>query len=241
MDRDPKGKGMKHSPAHVVLCSALLFTGLAQAQSAPPVHDVLNLQASATVEVVKDVLSVAFSTTREASDAASVQSALKQALDAALVETRRIARPGQVDVQAGPFSVHPRYDNKGRLVGWTGSTEMVVEGRDMVAIAQLTGRVQTMQIARVGYTLSREARDKVEADVTAQAIARYRAKAAEMSKQFGYAGYTIREVQVATNEPPPYAPMAMRTKAMSAQEDALPVEPGKGSVTATVSGSVQMK
>lgn len=231
---------MTHLSSNVVLCSALLFTSAALAQTVPPPQAVLNLQASASVEVVKDVLSVAFSTTREANDAASVQSALKQALDAALAEARKVAKPGQVDVQAGGFSVHPRYDNKGRLTGWSGSAEMMVEGRDMTTVAQLTGRVSTMQIARVGYTLSREAREKVEADVAAQAIARYRAKAAEMSRQFGYGGYTIREVQVSSNEPPPYAPMAMRAKAMSAQEDALPVEPGKGSVTATVSGSVQM-
>jgi predicted secreted protein len=232
---------MKHSPSHVVLCSALLFTSAALAQAIPAPQAVLNLQASATVEVVKDVLGVVFSTTREAPEAATVQSALKQALDAALVEARKVAKPGQVDVQAGGFSAHPRYDNKGRLTGWSGSAEMMVEGRDMATVAQLTGRVSTMQIARVGYTLSREAREKVEADVAAQAISRYRVKAAEMSRQFGYGGYTIREVNVSSNEPPPYAPMAMRAKAMSAQEDALPVEPGKGSVTAMVSGSVQMK
>ena len=232
---------MTHSTAHVVLCSAFLFTSAAVAQTSPPPQGVLNLQASASVEVVKDVLGVAFSTTREAPDAAAVQSALKQALDAALAEARKVAKPGLVDVQAGGFSVHPRYDNKGRLIGWSGSAELMVEGRDMAAVAQLTGRISTMQIARVGYSLSREVREKVEADVAAQAIARYRAKAGEMSRQFGYGGYTIREVNVSSNEPPPYAPMAMRSKAMSAQEDAaLPVEPGKGSVTATVSGSVQM-
>jgi predicted secreted protein len=231
---------MKHSPSYVVLCSALLFTSGAPAQPVPAPQAVLNLQASATVEVVNDVLGVAFSTAREGPDAAGVQLALKQALDAALAEVRKVTKPGQVDVHAGGFSVHPRYDNKGRLSGWRGSTEMMVEGRDMAAVAQLTGRIATMQIARVGYSLSREVREKVEADIAAQAIARYRAKAAEMSRQFGYSGYTIREVQVAGNEPPPYAPMAMRAKAMSAQEDALPVEPGRGSVTATVSGSVQM-
>lgn len=231
---------MTHSSAHVVLCCALLFTAAARAQVVAAAHDVLNLQASATVEVPKDVLSVAFSTTREAPDAATVQTALKQALDTALAEARKIARAEQVELRAGGFSVYPRYDNKGQLRGWSGSTELVVEGRDMTAIAQLTGRVSTMQIARVGYTLSREAREKVEADVAAQAIARYRARAAEMTRQFGYSGFTIREVHVSTNEPPPYVPMAMRAKAMSAQEDALAVEPGRGSVTATVNGSVQM-
>jgi predicted secreted protein len=98
-----------------------------------------------------------------------------------------------------------------------------------------------MTIARVGYTLSKEAREKVEADVTAQAIARWRAKAGLMSQQFGYTGYTVREVNVAANEPGGPQPMVMmaRGKAMAADES-LPTEAGKGEVSVTFSGSAQM-
>jgi predicted secreted protein len=234
---------MTHPSAILVLCSSLAVATSAFAQAMPATpQSVLSLQASATMEVANDRLGVTFSTTREATDAAAVQAGLKQALDAALAEARKLARPGQVDVRAGNFSVHPRYGNRGQVNGWLGSTELVVEGQDLAAIAQLTGRITTLTIARVGYGLSREAREKVEADVAAQAIARYRAKAGEMAKQFGYAGYTIREVNVSTNEPPPAMPMMMRAQAMKSTEDAaLPVEPGRGVVTATVSGSVQMK
>lgn len=234
---------MKHSRATLVLCCAFAVTTVAaRAETSAPPQGVLNLSASATLEVPKDLLSITFATTREGPDAASVQGALKQALDAALAEARKVAKPGQVDVRAGNFSVHPRYNNKGAIAGWAGSTELTVEGRDMTTIAQLAGRIQSLAIARVGYGLSREAREKVEADVSAQAIARYRAKATELSKHFGYGGYTIREVSVATDDPGPIVPMAARARiAGAAQEEALPVEPGKGSVTATVNGSVQMK
>ncbi len=74
-------------------------------------------------------------------------------------------------------------------------------------------------------------------------IARFRAQAANYAKQFGYAGYEIREVNVGTSNPTPYPPRPMmmaRAEAAPAAEP-LPVEAGKGSVTANVSGSVQMK
>jgi predicted secreted protein len=214
----------------------------AEIASAFAPQGVVSLSSSASIEVTKDLLSIAFSTTREGSDAASVQSQLKQALDAALAEAKKAARPGQLEVQTGNFSLAPRYTNKGVVNGWQGSTELIVEGRDMQAIGQLSGRITTLTINRVGYGLSRELREKSEGEVTAQAIARYRAKAADCAKQFGYAGYAIREVNVTSNEQPPMPrPMLMQARAMSApSEEALSVEPGKGTVTVSVNGTVQM-
>jgi len=233
------------------LLSALAAAGAALAFAAaqparadtPPPQGVLSLTTSATVEVTKDVLAVTFSTTKDGADANAVQAQLKQALDAALAEAKKAARPGQVDVQTGAFSLFPRYTSKGGITGWQGTAEVIVDGRDMAAIGQLSGRITTMTVARVAYRLSREASQKVEADVVAEAIARYRARAGEYAKQFGYGGYSIREVNVTTTEPP-QGPMPMaraQTAAMSAPGDALSVEPGKAQVNASVSGTVQMK
>lgn len=235
----PSFHGLPSRPLAIV-CVALL-TAAARAETPPP-QGVVSLAASASVEVTRDLLSVALSATREGSDASSVQSQLKQALDAALNEAKKAARPGQVDVQTGNFSLYPRYSNKGVLNGWQGSTELVIEGRDMAAIGQLTGRISTMTIARVSYNLSHELREKAEVDVASQAIARYRAKADAYARQFGYAGYTVREVNVSTNDAPPGGPVPLaRMKVMSAASDeSLPTEPGKGSVTVTVNGTVQM-
>lgn len=226
--------------APLVLAAAAL-SGAARAETPPP-QGVVSLSASASVEVTKDLLNVVMTTTREGQDAAAVQSQLKQALDAALAEARKAARPGQLEVQTGNFSLYPRYASKGGINGWQGSAELVIEGKDMPAIGQLTGRIGTMSIGRVGYGVSRELREKVEGEVTAQAIARYRAKAADYAKLFGYAGYVIREVSVGGSEPQMVAPAPMlRAKAMSASADeALPVEAGKATIVVTVNGSVQL-
>lgn len=232
------------------LLAALAFVGLAgllsPAQAQSPRKDALNLSATATQEVARDTLGVVFSSTREGPDAAGVQNQLKQALEAALAEARKIARPGQVEVQAGNFSLYPRYSQKpggqNAITGWQGTAELLVEGRDMNAIAQLTGRITTMSIGRVGYSLSREAREKVEGEVTSQAIARYKARAADYARQFGYAGYQIGEVSVNTAEggPMPMAAPVLRMKAAAMADEALPVEAGKAQVSVTVNGVVVM-
>lgn len=237
---------MKFKPTAAALLALLPVLPLA-AQADAPRKDALNLSATATQEVTRDVLGVVFSTTREGADAATVQSQLKQALDVALTEARKIAKPGQVEVQTGNFSLYPRYSQKpggqNAITGWQGSAELVVEGKDTTAIAQLTGRITSMSIGRVGYSLSRDAREKVEGEVVAQAIARYRARAADYARQFGYGGYQIGEVNVNGNDsgPMPMAAPMLRMKAAGAMADeALPVEAGKASVSVTVSGVVVM-
>lgn len=225
----------------VILSSALVLTLSAQAGTEPP-RERLSLSASASTEVTRDVLGIAFSTTKEGSDPAAVQTALKQALDAALTEARKIAKPGQVDVQTGGFSLSPRYAPKtGQINGWQGSAELLVEGKDTGSIAQLAGRITTLSVQRVGYSLSKEAREKVEGDVTAQAIARYRAKAADYSRQFGYGGFVIGEVNINADETGP-RPVFKAVRAMAAPmaDEALPTEAGKATVSVTVSGSVQL-
>lgn len=230
------------------VATAFMFTLMAPLASAqavmpPPVQGVLVLTATATLEAPKDWMSVAFSVTREGSDAGLVQTQLKQAVDAALTEARKAAKPGQVELRSGEFSVYPRYGQKGQITGWQGATEVVIEGRDMSGIAQLSGKISTLTIARVSYSLSRELREKLEAEASTQAITRFRAQAASHAKLFGYAGYTVREVSVGTDSvmPPMEPRMRVASMAKMADAEALPVEAGKGSVSASVSGSVQMQ
>ncbi|WP_119353591.1 SIMPL domain-containing protein [Azohydromonas sediminis] len=226
------------------LLAALVATGAAAQTppSAPPLQGVLNLTASASVEVPRDVLVLTFAATRDGAEPAAVQAELKRALDAALAEARKASQPGQIDVSTGNFTLFPRYAPKGGVAGWQGRAEMVVQGRDVDGIGRLAGRITTMSVAGVAQRLSREAQRRVEGEVVAQAIERFRAQAGDIARLFGYQGYALREVTVSTGSDGERPLPMMRAEAMAASADApLPVEPGKGTVTATVSGSVQMK
>jgi predicted secreted protein len=212
------------------------------AQTLPPPQNVLQLQATGTVEVQQDLLTINLTTAREGADPAVVQTQLKNALDAALAEARKNAQPGQMDVRTGNFALYPRHNRDGRMSGWTGTAELVLEGRDFPRITQTAGRIQSMTMGGVGFGLSREQRARVESEAQAIAIERFKAKAAELAKGFGFGGYTLREVAVNTNEPgfiPRMRMMAQEAKAAS--DSAVPVEPGKASVVVSVSGSVQLR
>ncbi len=212
------------------------------AQTLAQPQNVLQLAASATAEVPQDLLGITMAVQREGADAATVQSQLKQVLDASLTEARKAAKPGQVDVRTGAFALYPRYSPKGGISGWQGRAELVIEGRDMPAISQLSGRLTGMVVSNVSAGLSREAREKVEADVAAQAIGRFKARAEAYARQFGFAGYSIREVSVGQADGAVPMPMVrMRAQATSASADeSLPIEAGKANVSVNVAGTIQM-
>jgi predicted secreted protein len=215
---------------------------------APP-QNVLQLSASAQIEVRQDMLRLTLSTSREGSEAAKVQQQLRQALDAAL-KAAGPTDPGQIEVHTGSFNVSPRYDYRsngsGKISGWQGSAEMVIEGRDFARITAAAAQVETLTIRSVSFDLSREARERAQRQAQTQAIERFQAKAKEIAKAFGFADYRLREVTVGSQDSGfgRMQPMAMAAPApagASARPEPLPVEPGQTVVSETVSGSVQAR
>ena len=229
----------------VAACAMMTLAGslFAQQGAAAPLQNVVQLTASGSVEVGQDLLSITLNTTREGADANAVQTQLKTALDAALGEAKKSAQPGQMDVRTGNFSLYPRYGRDGKSIGWQGSTELVLEGRDFARISSTAGKIQTLTLANVSFGLSREQRAKVEGEAQSMAIERFKARATEIARGFGLSGYTLREVNVSADDQG-FAPrprvLAMQAKAMVADAP-VSVEAGKTTVLVTVSGSVQLK
>lgn len=229
--------------SHTVgLVFALLACSGAAAQMLPPPQNVLQLTATGSVEVQQDLLSLTLSTTREGADPTVVQAQLKTALDAALTEARKAALPGQLDVRTGNFGLYPRHGKDGKISAWQGTAELVLEGRDFPRITQAAGRIQTMTLGHVGFGLSREQRARVEGEAQAMAIERFKAKATELARSFGFSGYGLREVAVNANDQG-FSPRQrmVESQMASASSMPVPVEAGKSTVTVTVSGSVQLR
>ncbi len=237
-------KSLSQSLTYAIAATALAAgaTG-ASAQMMPPPQNVIQLAASGSVEVQQDMLTLTMNSVKEAPDAGTVQAQLKQALDVALNEAKKSAVPGQMDVRTGNFSLYPRYAKDGKISSWQGTAALVLEGKDFGRISTTAGKIQTLTMGSVVFGLSREQRTKVEADAQAIAIDRFKAKAGDIAKGFGFTGYTLREVSVNANEdggmPRPQM-MAMRAKTADSAE-AVPVEAGKSTVVVTVSGGVQLK
>lgn len=241
------GNVMKKFQAHRVWMGGALLacTLAAQAHDSPPVPaNVVQLSATGQVEVAQDMLTMRLSTRREATDANTVQNQLKVALEQALAIARPQARAGAMEVRTGGFGLTPRYGRDGQINGWQGTAELLLEGTDIPRVTATAGQIQSLTVSQAYFGLSREATLKLETEAQAQGIERFKRKADEVSKAFGFSGYTVREVSVSSADQPIYRPapraMAMEMKAAAADAP-VPVEAGKTAVTVMVNGAIQMK
>jgi predicted secreted protein len=232
-----------------VLPAALLFGAAAAvaqgvAPSADAVSNRVSLAASASTEVQQDHLAITLVATREGGDAQAVQVQLKSVLDAALAEARAQAQPGRFEVRTGGFSLYPRYGKDGRINGWQGRAELVLEGRDLPRISATAGRITGMTVANVASSLSRDERQRVEAALQAEAIERFRARAADIARSFGFGGFVLREVTVQTSDgerPSPVSRVAAMAAYAESADAPVPVAAGRTTVTVSVSGTVQLR
>lgn len=230
--------------ASSIALAACMGAASAQTTAALEPHNLVQLAASGTVEAQQDFLTIALTASRDGPDAGAVQNLLRETLDGALAELKKTAQPGAMDVRSGPFNLRPRYGKDGKINGWSGAAELVLEGRDFARIGSAAGRAQGMVVSSLGFSLSRQAHAQLESQAQAQAIGSFKAKALEIAHGFGFNDYSLREIQVGGAEQP-VAPMprmmAMSASPMMADAPALPVESGKSLVVVTVSGAVQLK
>lgn len=230
----------------IVACALLASAGACFSQNVAAANprNVAQLSASGVVEVQQDQLILTLGANADGKDAATVQTQLRQVVDAALQQARRQAETPHMEVRTGQFSLFPRYGKNGEINGWQGRAELILQGRDFGRITATAARVNGMVIAHVGFALSRSEGEKAESEARAQAIAAFKARATDITKAFGFSSYTLREVSVSSQNGG-YAPaprmMAMQAKAMGAADAPLDVEAGKSTVEVTVTGAVQMQ
>jgi len=222
-------------------CSAA--ASWAQTPAAPEPRNIVQLSATGSVEAQQDWLTLTLSTTREGSEPAAVQSQLRQTLDTSLAAVKATAETGSMEVRSGAYNLQPRYGKDGKISGWVGSAELVLEGTDFARIGAAASRALPMTIHNLGFSLSRQSTARLETQAQALAITRFKAKAAEIARGFGFNDYALREVNVSMADQPG-APMPrfmpMAVKAMAADAP-MPMESGKSLLLVTVSGAVQLK
>lgn len=227
--------------------ASLLFCSATWAQIvAPSPAGVVNLQATAQVEVVPDLAVMTLAVERSGADAASLTAQASKSLDAALLQARTVHG---VEAASGGFSTQPRWksvNNQSQRDGWTVRAGLILKSHDFTALGKLAGQLAQhgLMIESSGFEISRALRDQEEAALIESAVTRFKSKAVTAARALGYASYTLRTLQIEPiqGQMPQPRPMLMRAASPVANESAtaVPLATGRTPLQLTVQGSVQL-
>jgi predicted secreted protein len=141
------------------------------------------------------------------------------------------------------MNVSPRYGRDGKMNGWVGSAQLVLQGRDVEQITTLAGRMQDLTVAQIDWRLSPEQKAAAESRIQAEAVAQFQSKAQSLTQQFGFAAYTIREVRVSAQEAGEGSVMPRMAMAQMDTPSPMPVPAvaGRSRVVVNISGSIVLR
>jgi predicted secreted protein len=230
---------MRHPFAAGLALGLALLTLQANADS--PRYNQISLRAEVHQAVSHDTLQVVFFTEAQDADPAKLAERITRQLNQGLETARQVEG---VKVSSGNRSSHPVYDEKRQsITAWRERGEILVEGSDFAAIAQLTSRMLgNLSLGNMQFSLSPGSRRATEDELIKQAIDAFRNRADIATRSLGGSSYQIVSLGLNTQYSPPptlfrgVARMAMADAEMSAPN----LEGGQSDVTVSADGVIEV-
>ena len=217
------------------LLSILLMHNVLAAE--PEHYDRISLSAEATEEVANDTLVVVLYVQREGNEQARLADEVNKAISHAVKRSKQLL---DVDVQTQAYQTQPVYQQQ-RLSGWRVRQAIQLKSRNIKALSELIGQLQsTVAVESMNYTVSQEQRTRMEEVLIGNAIAAFQQRAQQITRHLGRKKHRLVSLDVqrsGTLQPlmqHSFSPMLESKVAAPA------VEPGKQTLTVTVSGVIEL-
>lgn len=201
----------------------------------PPRGTLISLDAQAVRDVANDLMRVSFFVEAEDADPARLAATVNRSAAEALALAKKLK---DAKLQSGAYNTYPVRDKGNKIVRWRSRVDFYVEGKDFRELSELTATLQaTVQVAGVGFSVSRESRARAEDELIREAVAAFQGRAALAARAAGIADYRVREMSVQTEGFRP--PMPVQRMAAAEAVPAPSFEAGVSSISVRVSGSIE--
>jgi predicted secreted protein len=216
---------------------------LAQTQSAalPENATVLHLSEPAQRLVARDELRAVLRAEAVDADAAKLQADVNRRLAAALAKAKSVTT---LRVETSGYSVYPDAGpsmvSKTRTNQWRGSAGLTLIGQDPGPLLALVGELQKegLVLSSLAYELTPAAARAVEGELTDEALARMKERAAKIAATLGLSVERIRDLRVGNALGTQPVPRFFEQKMATASAPAPVAEPGEATVTVTVDADI---
>ena len=225
---------------NLILTSSLLLSLIAATplRAAETIHyDQINLSAISEGAVNNDILLVQLQAIDENKSIQHASQAVNTTLDWAL---KQIEMVDNIQAKTLRYQSTPIYKNK-KISAWRVRQSIQLESTDTVKLANLIGSLQKKMILNsVQHQVSLPAKQAIEAQLTTQALTRFKNKAELIVKTLGAKGYRIVRLNIGSSRQQPVHPVAMRAESFGTKSAAPSFKTGSQTVRITVDGTIQL-
>jgi predicted secreted protein len=210
----------------------------------PPLPDnatLLHLSEPAQRLVARDELHAVLRVEAVDTDAAKLQAEINHRLAAALAKAKSVTT---LRVETSGYSVYPEAGpsmvSKTRTNQWRGSAGLTLIGQDPGPLLALVGELQKegLVLSSLAYELTPAAARAVEGELTDEALARMKERAAKIAATLGLSVERIRDLRVGNALGTQPVPRFFEQKMATASAPAPVAEPGEATVTVTVDADI---
>ncbi|ATE59563.1 SIMPL domain-containing protein [Thauera sinica] len=219
-------------------CTLLAFPLSAAAADAPA--RTVEFTAEASRAAPNDLVVAVLYAERSGADAAALAREVNRVIAAALDTARAYAN---VKTQTAGTSTWPVYgkEGRGRIESWRMRAEIRLEGREVGAVSELIGKLQsTLALAQVVMQPAPETRRKAVDEATVDALRAFEKRGELIA---GALGKRYRLYQMSISESGMHTPVYARMRAapaMAADAAPAPLEGGESQVGVSVTGRVEL-
>lgn len=230
---------MRSIVSRLLLALALAVPGVSVAAEGLD-YNLVRLDAEATAEVPNDLMRVTLVVEHQSRDAAALPALVNGDMGWALGIARK--REG-IRAQTGDYGTQPEYAST-RIVGWRATQELLLESEDFAAASELVGELQQkLQVRGMSFLPTRATRERVDAELTREALKAFAARAQLIAESMGAKGYEVVELNVGGTPELPLARMRGGPELMAMSADAAPIaiEGGTATLKVSVNGRIQLR
>jgi predicted secreted protein len=212
---------MRHAALFV---AAALACASAGAQPAPrPDNAVIQLTASAEIELANDEAIATFAVEAQDADAQRAQAQVNQRVTAGVAALKKADPSAQIET-AG-YSSYPIYGRDGgrSITGWRVRQTVQLRTSDLAKLPQTVAQgQQAMTLAGIDFRISREAQQATQAELIRRAVDKLNARAAVVAEALKVAPERMRLEELSFGPESGHRPPAPFSARAAAAADAVP-------------------
>lgn len=180
---------------NILLPALLAINMLSVPAYAEEIFGKVTLSATVNQQVANDEMNAVLYVEANEKNANLLTEKFNQNLDKALAIARNY---NHVTARSNSYQTAPVYNEKQRIIGWTGRASIILNSKDFKQMNELIGKLQgIMQLENINFSLSQESKTKVEDELYRKVTLQFKQRAEIVKSTWQASSYQLLYLNIA--------------------------------------------